>query len=40
MVEQMFVAGLPLRDELILELARLVDDKQLAGRSRAPTGER
>lgn len=28
----MFVAGLPLRDELILELARLVDDPDLAKR--------
>jgi len=28
----MFVAGIPIRDELILELARLVDDDLLADR--------
>jgi hypothetical protein len=31
-VEQVFVAGIPVRDELILELARLVDDAELAER--------
>ena len=28
----MFVAGIPVQDELILELARLVDDSELAER--------
>ncbi len=28
----MFLAGIPVRDELILELARLVDDPELADR--------
>ena len=28
----MFVAGIPVRDELILKLARLVDDSELASR--------
>ena len=28
----MFVAGIPIRDELILKLARLVDDPELASR--------
>ena len=28
----MYLAGVPVRDELILELARLVDDPDLAGR--------
>ena len=28
----MFVAGIPIRDELILELGRLVDDDELATR--------
>ena len=32
MVERVFVAGIPIRDELILELARMVDDEQLADR--------
>ncbi len=27
-----FLAGIPIRDDLILELARLVDDEQLADR--------
>jgi hypothetical protein len=27
-----FVAGIPMRDELILELARLVEDDELADR--------
>jgi hypothetical protein len=31
-VEHMFFAGVPVRDELVLELARLVDDDALAGR--------
>jgi hypothetical protein len=29
---EMFLAGLPVRDDLILELARLVDDEALAER--------
>ena len=28
----MFLAGIPIRDELVLELARLVDDPNLADR--------
>ena len=32
MVERMFLAGIPVRDGLILELARLVDDDELATR--------
>ena len=28
----MFVSGIPIRDELILELARLIDDPELATR--------
>jgi hypothetical protein len=28
----MFLAGIPIRDDLVLELARLVDDPQLADR--------
>lgn len=28
----MFLAGIPIRDELILELARMVDDDELADR--------
>jgi hypothetical protein len=31
-IERVFVAGIPVRDELILELARLVDDAELADR--------
>jgi hypothetical protein len=31
-IEGMHVAGLPVRDELVLDLARLVDDPDLAGR--------
>lgn len=30
MIERVFVAGTPLRDEAVLELARLVDDSALA----------
>jgi hypothetical protein len=32
MIERMFLAGIHVRDELILELARLVDDNELANR--------
>jgi hypothetical protein len=32
MIERVFVAGIPVRDALILELARLVDDPSLADR--------
>ena len=31
-VEQVFACGVPLRDDLVLELARLVDDPELADR--------
>ncbi len=31
-VRMVFLAGIPIRDDLILELARLVDDEQLADR--------
>jgi hypothetical protein len=36
----MFLAGLPVRDDLILELARLVDDPQLADRLERAYGDR
>ena len=29
-IERVFVAGIPIRDEAVLELARLVDDPELA----------
>jgi hypothetical protein len=32
MLERVFVCGLPLGDDQVLELARLVDDEQLADR--------
>lgn len=32
MVERVFVAGIPVRDELILELARMVEPERLAER--------
>jgi hypothetical protein len=35
-----FLAGLPVRDELILELARLVDDPDLADRLERAYGDR
>jgi hypothetical protein len=31
-IEHVFVAGVPIRDEAVLELARLVDDPDLAGK--------
>ncbi len=37
-VERVFVAGIPIRDELILELARLVDDEHLADRLETACG--
>ena len=33
----MHLAGIPVRDELVLELARLVDDDDLGSGSRPPT---
>ena len=33
----MHLAGVPLRDELVLELARLVDDDDLSSRLGPPT---
>jgi hypothetical protein len=35
----MFLAGLPVRDDLILELARLVDDEALADRLESAYGQ-
>ena len=40
MLEQVFVAGIPLRGELILELARLVDNEQPAGRLEGAYGRK
>lgn len=34
----MFVCGIPVRDELVLELAHVVDDPELAERLEPPTG--
>lgn len=31
-IERVFVAGIPVRDEAVLELARLIDDPDLAGK--------
>jgi hypothetical protein len=38
MIEHVFVAGLPVRDDLILELARMVDDAVLAERLESAYG--
>jgi hypothetical protein len=39
-VERVFLAGIPVRDDLILELARLVDDSALADRLEGAYGRR